>query len=193
MNCCNTHAGWEADVPVSTLSAPRTQTSSSVLCPSPDASVGSVQEEASARSAPLVTVCLLRGIYIYSHRMQSGGFWLSDWGSRRRWRNARFWFRWRPVRQTFNLKNHDDVQRTASLSRQRRPTLSWEFSMTLILLSEEVTSGGNSTHPAGQILRWDNTSTDARSLHVFHSDQSVTVMMVDAHTYSWEAYSVMLS
>lgn len=104
MKCCNTHAGWEADVPVSTLSAPRTQTSSSVLCPSPDASVGSVQEEASARSVRLVTVCLLRGIYIYSHRMQSGGFWLSDWGSRRRWRNARFWFRWRPVRQTLNLK-----------------------------------------------------------------------------------------
>lgn len=29
-----------------------------------------------------------------------------------------------------------------------RPTLSWEFSMTFTLLSEDVMSGPNSTHPA---------------------------------------------
>lgn len=49
-----------------------------------------------APSVPLGTIRLVRVTNIYSHHMQSGDSWLSDWESQRRWRSARFWFRWRP-------------------------------------------------------------------------------------------------
>lgn len=97
VNSCSTHAGWEADVPVLTLSVPLIRTSSSALCPSRDASAGSVKETASATSATWLQ-WLMRVINIYSHHMQSGDSWLSDWENQRRWRNARFWFHWTPVR-----------------------------------------------------------------------------------------------
>lgn len=38
VNCCNTHASWAADAPVLIPSTLRRQTSSSALCPYPDAS-----------------------------------------------------------------------------------------------------------------------------------------------------------
>lgn len=107
----------------------------------------------------------MRGINIYSHHTQSGDSWPSDWGSQRRWRNARFWFHWRPTRHTrvqTDIKHliitmMNNLQLTVPLKRRPWPTLSWEFSMTFRLLSEDVTSGPNSTHPAEQMLWWDDT------------------------------------
>lgn len=148
---CETHAGWAADVPALTLSVPPTQTSSSALCPSRDASAASAEEINCRLSVTSQSLGSVK--YSYSHRMQPGGSWLFDSESQRRWKNARFWFHWRPTqefRRTFSWGRDDKWPSAAD-----ELTLSWEFSMTLMPLSEEVTSGPNSTHPAEHKLLSD--------------------------------------
>lgn len=86
-------------------------------------------------------------IFTHSHHMQSAGSWLSDWESWRHWRNAHSWFHWRPKRHAGWDVSPEHVMKSFS-NPSSRPTLSWEFSMTFRLLSEDVTSGPNSTHPA---------------------------------------------
>lgn len=95
VKCSNTHVGWAADVPVSTPWAPPTQTSSSALCPSHDVSGGPI--EVNKASDLTVTSAMMTHERSSSHHMQSAGSWLSDWESQRRWRNAHFWFDWRPA------------------------------------------------------------------------------------------------
>lgn len=98
VKCSNAHAGWAADVPVSTPWAPPTQTSSSALCPSHDVSGGPI--EGNKASDLTVTWAMMThegNKWSSSRHMRSADSWLSDWESQRRWRNARFWFDWRPA------------------------------------------------------------------------------------------------
>lgn len=52
--------------------------------------------------------------------------------------------------QLFSKEPSRLPQREQEQLRRKRLTLSWEFSMTLRLLSEDVMSGPNSTQPSGE-------------------------------------------
>ncbi len=148
-----TYEDWEDDVPVSVLSVHLQQMPSSAGCPSHAVSVtkSHICDYCHTENVLKVSECAVKHAICskHLHHMLFEDFWPSDLKSQTHWRNVRSLFHWTPDELTSSRVIFKIVVTIHCRSNTVYVTftLSWELSITLMLLSEEVTSGPNSTLP----------------------------------------------